>query len=55
MCVMTEIVGSALARSAVSLAPRVVRADLPADLPLVEVDAVLIERVVINLLDNADK
>jgi two-component system sensor histidine kinase KdpD len=50
-----EIVGSALARSASVLAPRQVRADLPAALPLVEVDAALIERVLINLFDNAAK
>jgi two-component system sensor histidine kinase KdpD len=28
---------------------------LPADLPLVEFDAVLIERVLVNLLENAAK
>ncbi len=37
------------------LAPRVVATDLPADLPLVECDAVLIERVFVNLLENAAK
>jgi two-component system sensor histidine kinase KdpD len=52
---MGEIVGSALSRSAPVLAPRLIRADLPAALPLVEVDAPLIERVLINLLDNAAK
>lgn len=50
-----EIVGSALSRSMPVLTPRQVRADLPANLPLVEVDAALIERVLINLLDNAAK
>lgn len=50
-----EIVGSALSRSTPVLAPRRIRADLPATLPLVEVDAALIERVLINLLDNAAK
>ena len=32
-----------------------VRTDVPADLPLVECDAVLIERVLVNLLENAAK
>jgi two-component system sensor histidine kinase KdpD len=52
---LSEIVGSALARSAAALKPRKIVTDLPPGLPLVEVDAVLIERVLINLLDNAAK
>jgi two-component system sensor histidine kinase KdpD len=32
-----------------------VQTRLPADLPLVEFDAVLIERVLVNLLENAAK
>jgi two-component system sensor histidine kinase KdpD len=51
----SEIVGSALARARGTLSPRTVSTDLPADLPLVEVDALLIERVLTNLLDNAAK
>jgi two-component system sensor histidine kinase KdpD len=51
----SEIVASALARCAAGLAPRRVVTDLPAALPLVELDALLIERVFINLLDNAAK
>ena len=50
-----EIAGSALRATARVLAPRVVATDLPADLPLVECDAVLIERVFVNLLENAAK
>ena len=50
-----EIAGSALRASARVLAPRSVVTDLPADLPLVECDAVLIERVFVNLLENAAK
>ncbi|MFT3735280.1 MAG: DUF4118 domain-containing protein [Rhodocyclaceae bacterium] len=46
-----EIVGAALAT--VTLDEAQVQVDLPADLPLVEFDAVLIERVLCNLLDNA--
>lgn len=50
-----DIVGIALARCAAGLQPRTIVTDFPADLPLVEVDAVLLERVVANLLDNAAK
>ncbi|WP_205927286.1 sensor histidine kinase KdpD [Rhizobium sp. P32RR-XVIII] len=52
---LSEIVGSALAQSAPLLKPRTIRTNLAADLPLVEVDATLIERVLINLFDNAAK
>jgi len=52
---LSEIVGSALAQSASLLTPRSIRTSLPPDLPLVEVDAALIERVLINLFDNAAK
>jgi len=48
-----EVVGSALAVAA--LGERRVRLELPAALPLVELDACLFERVLINLLDNAAK
>ncbi|MEO8922246.1 MAG: DUF4118 domain-containing protein, partial [Caldimonas sp.] len=50
-----EMVGSAVRASARVLAPRPVTTDLPSDLPLVECDAVLIERVFVNLLENAAK
>ncbi len=50
-----EIVGSALRLTRPLLQPRRVRTDVPADLPLVECDAVLIERVLVNLLENAAK
>jgi len=50
-----EIVGSAVRATARAVEPRRVTADLPADLPLVECDAVLIERVFVNLLENAAK
>lgn len=52
---LSEIVGSALAQSAALLKPRAIRTTLPPDLPLVEIDATLIERVLINLFDNAAK
>ena len=50
-----EIVGSAVRATARVLAPRTVATDLAADLPLVECDAVLVERVLVNLLENAAK
>jgi len=37
------------------LGPHSVRVDLPMDLPLVRVDAALIEQVLLNLLENAVK
>jgi two-component system sensor histidine kinase KdpD len=52
---LEEIVGSALTRSGEQLAGRPVRTDLPADLPLVSADAVLLEQVLVNLLENAAK
>jgi len=50
-----EIAGSALRLTQHVLTPRAVKTDLPADLPLVKCDAVLIERVLVNLLENAAK
>ena len=53
--VLGEIVGIAVARCATALQPRTVKTEFAADLPLVEVDGVMLERVVTNLLDNAAK
>jgi two-component system, OmpR family, sensor histidine kinase KdpD len=50
-----EVVGSALAASRAALAGHAVETHVPADLPLVQYDAVLIERVLSNLLENAGK
>jgi two-component system, OmpR family, sensor histidine kinase KdpD len=50
-----EIVGSAIRISAPALAAARVRTDVPHGLPLVRCDAVLIERVLTNLLENAGK
>ncbi len=52
---LEEIVGSALTRLESKLAGRAIRTDLPVDLPLVSVDAVLLEQVLVNLLENAAK
>ena len=48
-----EVFGSALAQLELHLRGREVRVELPEDLPLVAIDEVLIERVLVNLLDNA--
>ena len=50
-----EVVGSAIRAAQPALAGKPVQTELPADLPLVEFDAVLIERVLVNLLENAAK
>jgi two-component system sensor histidine kinase KdpD len=50
-----EIVGTALARTSKILAQHNVEIDLAADLPMLELDAVLFEQVLVNLLDNAAK
>ena len=50
-----EIVGSAIRQAQYALAGKTVTTALPADLPLVEFDAVLMERVLVNLLENAAK
>jgi two-component system sensor histidine kinase KdpD len=50
-----EVVGSALRASRALLAGRQVRASLPPDLPLVQFDALLFERVLCNLFENAAK
>jgi len=50
-----EMVGSALRLSKRLLASRTLNTRVPAGLPLVKCDAVLIERVLVNLLENAAK
>jgi two-component system sensor histidine kinase KdpD len=52
---LEEVVGSALNRMETRLVGRDVHVDLPRDLALVPFDAVLIEQVLINLLENAAK
>jgi two-component system sensor histidine kinase KdpD len=52
---LEEVVGSALKAVASTIAGRAVSIDLPPDLPLLEFDAVLMERVLVNLLENAAK
>ncbi len=52
---LEEVVGAALTRLGKSLCKRTVHTDFPADLPMVPLDNVLIEQVLINLLENAAK
>jgi two-component system sensor histidine kinase KdpD len=52
---LEEVVGAALNRIEDALAGRKLRVDLPADLPLVPLDAVLIQQLLVNLLENALK
>jgi two-component system sensor histidine kinase KdpD len=50
-----EVVGSALSGCRRMLAGRAIEARVPPDLPLVRLDAVLVERLFANLLENAAK
>ncbi len=50
-----EVIGSALKLLEVSLAQRSIHVHIPADFPMLEFDAILMERVVGNLLENAAK
>jgi two-component system sensor histidine kinase KdpD len=52
---LEEIVGAALTRLDDRLQGHPVTTDIPADLPLVPLDSVLIEQVLVNLLENALK
>ncbi len=52
---LDEVVGAALVRLEDRLDGRVIKTQLPSDLPLVPLDGVLIEQVLMNLLDNALK
>ncbi len=52
---LEEIVGSALRQLREPLAHHSVQTRLDSQLPLVDIDALLIERVLVNLLDNAAK
>jgi two-component system sensor histidine kinase KdpD len=52
---LEDVVGAALGRMSAALDGRPVRVRLPADLPLVPLDPVLIERVLVNLLENVSK
>jgi two-component system, OmpR family, sensor histidine kinase KdpD len=52
---LEEVVGTTLALANPLLAGHSITVNLPADLPLLEFDAVLMERVLFNILENAQK
>lgn len=52
---LEEVIGSALRRIETALGRHDVHIDLPSDLPLVPMDGLLVEQVLVNLLDNAAK
>lgn len=52
---LEEIVGAALHHMERQIAGRKISADIPADLPMVAIDDVLMEQVFINLFENAVK
>src|SRR5277367_3781697 len=52
---LEEVVGAALEAARGMLQRHTVVVQLPRDLPLVKIDAVLIERVLVNLLENVSK
>ncbi len=52
---LDEIVGAALSRMEERLRNVTVRTTFPPDLPMVQIDGVLMEQVMINLLENAAK
>jgi two-component system sensor histidine kinase KdpD len=53
LCALEEVVEVALRRLAESLNQRPVVTDVPANLPMVPMDGILLEQVMLNLLDNA--
>jgi two-component system sensor histidine kinase KdpD len=52
---LEEVVGTTLLRLDEMLGDRPFKLDLPDDLPLVSIDGVLIEQVLVNLIENAVK
>jgi len=52
---LEEVVGAALRAIGRTLGDRFVKVSLPEELPLLHFDAVLLERVLVNLLENAAK
>jgi len=52
---LEEVIGAALHRLQRQLTGRQVKTDIPADLPMVSIDDVLMEQVFVNLIENAVK
>jgi two-component system sensor histidine kinase KdpD len=53
--VVEDVVGSAIREVSRQIGDRTIETQVPSDLPLVPLDAVLVEQVLINLLENAAK
>lgn len=53
--VLEEVVGTALSQLEIQLQTHPVTINIPSDLPMVNMDALLIERVLVNLIENAAK
>jgi two-component system sensor histidine kinase KdpD len=54
-CDIQDLVGSTLEELGGRLGKRTIRIDIPPELPLVPLDFVLVERVLVNVIDNALK
>jgi two-component system sensor histidine kinase KdpD len=52
---VSDVVATALRRTSKLLAEHKVELDMPADLPMLELDPVLFEQVLVNVVDNAAK
>lgn len=52
---LSDLIGTALQRTEKQTAAHVVRTELPQELPMVSLDFVLAEHVLVNLIDNAAK
>jgi two-component system sensor histidine kinase KdpD len=52
---LEDVVGSALGRLRKEIGPRSIKKNIPADLPLIHLDGVMIEQVLFNLVENALK
>jgi two-component system sensor histidine kinase KdpD len=50
-----DVVGAALEELGGRLGKRTINIDIPSDLPLIQLDFVLVERVLVNVIDNALK
>ncbi len=53
--VLEEVIGAALRRTQAVLEGREVKVHVPADVPLLRIDDVLLEQVLVNVLENAAK
>ncbi|HVT37012.1 MAG TPA: ATP-binding protein, partial [Nevskiaceae bacterium] len=54
-CDLNDVAGAALRRAEKLLAKHQVQIDIPGNVPMVKLDFVLLEQVLVNLLDNAAK